>query len=71
MNTADFQDWKRHPVTQVVFDLLTKRVKDLQEILGDNAGKDIRQDVLYVGAIQAYYDILRMDWEEAKEEKND
>jgi hypothetical protein len=67
MNSSDFQDWKRHPVTQIVFGQLEARIKDIQEILGDSAGNNVRQDVLYVGAIQAYNDILRMDWEETKE----
>lgn len=69
MNSNDFQDWKRHPVTQTVFGQLEVRVKDIQEILGDSAGLNVRQDVLYVGAIQAYNDILRMECEELKEDK--
>ena len=59
MNKSDFIDWKRHPVTQVVFNQLASRVKELQEILGDSAGRNPIQDVEFVGAIKAYKDILR------------
>ena len=67
MNTNDFNDWKRHPVTQIIFNQLENRIKDLQEILGEQAGKDIREDILFVGAIKAYQDIIRIEWEEDKE----
>jgi hypothetical protein len=63
VNKADFVDWKRHPVTQVVFSQLATRVNDLQEILGNSAGENPMQDRMYVGAINAYKDILNMDFE--------
>ena len=63
MNKLDFIDWKRHPVTQVVFNQLASRVKELQEILGDSAGRNPIQDVEFVGAIKAYKDILNIEYE--------
>lgn len=67
MKKADFYDWKRHPVTQVVFSQLARRVQDLQEMLGDSAGTNPAQDLKYVGAIQAYKDMLLMDFEGEEE----
>lgn len=67
MKKADFYDWKRHPVTQVVFSQLARRVWDLQEMLGDSAGTNPAQDLKYVGAIQAYKDMLLMDFEGEEE----
>jgi len=64
---ADFYDWKRHPVTQVVFSQLGRRIWDLQEMLGDSAGTNPAQDLKYVGAIQAYKDMLLMDFEGEEE----
>ena len=69
MNKADFIDWKRHPVTQVVFSQIQARVKDLQDILGQSAGENPLQDRMYVGAIQAYRDLLLMDYEGEEESK--
>lgn len=63
MNKADFIDWKRHPVTQVVFSQLSQRVSDLQEMLGQSAGENPLQDSKFVGAIQAYRDMLRIEYE--------
>lgn len=63
MNKADFIDWKRHPVTQVVFSQLANRVRDLQVLLGNSAGENPVQDRMYVGAIQAYNDMLLMEYE--------
>ncbi len=63
MNKADFLDWKRHPVTQVVFSQLQERIQTLQAMLGDSAGVNPTQDSRYSGAIQAYKDLLLMDFE--------
>lgn len=67
MNKADFIDWKRHPVTQVVFSQLTTRINELQEILGNSAGENPAQDRMYVGAIQAYKDVVHMEFESNEE----
>ena len=63
MNKSDFIDWKRHPITQVVFNQLASQVKELQELLGECAGRNPIQDVEFVGAIKAYKDILNMEYE--------
>jgi hypothetical protein len=67
MNKADFLDWKRHPVTQVVFSQLQERIQTLQDMLGDSAGVNPIQDSRYSGAIQAYKDLLLMDFEGEEE----
>lgn len=64
MNKADFTDWKRHPVTQVVFSQLNQRIFDLQEILSDQAGVNPVQDREYVGAIKAYKDMVNIEYDE-------
>jgi hypothetical protein len=69
VNKADFIDWKQHPVTQVIFGQLEHRIRSLQETLGGSAGIDPLQDRLFVGAIQAYTDMLNPEWEE--EQVND
>ena len=63
MNKADFVDWKRHPVTQVIFSQLNQRINDLQAMLGDSAGVNPVQDSNFVGAIQAYKDIVNIEYE--------
>jgi len=63
LNKQDFIDWKRHPVTQVIFSQLSERVRLLQESLGDTAGENPLSDRFSVGAIQAYKDMLLMDFE--------
>lgn len=63
MNKADFIDWKRHPVTQVVFSQLNQRIEDLRAMLGDSAGVNPVQDSQFVGAIQAYKDIVNIEYE--------
>lgn len=64
MNRSDFTDWKRHPVTQVVFSQLNQRIFDLQEILSDRAGASPIQDREYVGAIKAYKDMVNIEYDE-------
>lgn len=70
MNKSDFVDWKRHPVTQVIFSQLNQRIDDLQSMLGQSAGVNPIQDSQYVGAIKAYQDMLQIEFE-SEEEKND
>ena len=67
MNQADFTDWKRHPVTQIIFSQLNQRIADLQEILGDSAGLNPREDVVLVGAIKAYKDMINIEYEDQPE----
>ena len=67
MNKADFIDWKRHPVTQVVFSQLHQRINDLQTMLGDSAGENPVQDSQFVGAIKAYKDMVNVEYEGEEE----
>lgn len=67
MNQSDFTDWKRHPVTQIIFSQLNQRIADLQEILGDSAGLNPREDVVLVGAIKAYKDMINIEYEDPPE----
>ncbi len=66
MNKNDFTDWKRHPVTQVVFSQLTQRIADIQEILSEQAGANPIQDREFVGAIKAYKDMVNIEYEEGE-----
>jgi len=67
VNKADFIDWKRHPVTQVVFSQLNQRINDLRAMLGDSAGVNPVQDSNFVGAIQAYKDIVNIEYDGEEE----
>lgn len=67
MNKADFIDWKRHPVTQIVFSQIQERIDTLKDMLGDSAGENPIQDSKFVGAIQAFNDLLRMEYEGEEE----
>lgn len=64
MNHAEFIDWKRHPITQVVFSQLESRIQEMQEILGASAGINPTQDREFVGAIKAYKDMVNIDFDE-------
>jgi hypothetical protein len=61
---SDFVDWKASPVTRAVFADLQDKIAVLQEYLGENAGRDTRQDAEFCGAIKAYKDILNIDFSE-------
>jgi len=67
VNKADFIDWKRHPVTQVIFSQLNQRINDLQAMLGDSAGVNPVQDSQFVGAIKAYKDMVNIEYEGEEE----
>lgn len=69
MTAADFYDWKRHPMTQIVIENLAKNVRDLKEALAEQAGKDPLEDRFRAGYIAAFNDIIRMDWEEPEEQE--
>jgi|TARA_R110000868_G_scaffold57343_1_gene177191 hypothetical protein len=67
LNKSDFIDWKRHPVTQVIFSQLNQRIDDLQAMLGDSAGVNPVQDSQFVGAIKAYKDMVNIEYEGEEE----
>lgn len=64
MTESEFKDWKANPVTKQVFTSIAKRIYDLQVDLGTSAGVDLREDAKKVGAIQAYTDLLEIEFEE-------
>jgi hypothetical protein len=63
VNAADFYDWKRHPMTQVVLEQFAARVRDLKESLSYEAGKDPQEDRFKAGYIAAFNDIILMEYE--------
>lgn len=63
MTAADFYDWKRHPMTQVVIEQFASRVRDLKEALAEQAGKDPLEDRFRAGYIAAFNDIILMEYE--------
>jgi hypothetical protein len=69
VNYKDFQDWKRHPVTQAVFNQLNYRIREIHEILEEQAGNNPLFDKELVGAIKAYKDVMNAEWEESKDEE--
>jgi len=67
LNKSDFYDWKRHPVTQVVFSQIKERINTLKDMLGESAGENPIQDSKFVGALQAYKDLLNIEYESEEE----
>jgi hypothetical protein len=61
---SEFMDWRANPITKQVFTSIKNRIYDLQVHLGLSAGIDTREDAKNVGAIQAYTDLLSMEFDE-------
>ena len=70
MTKSEFVDWKGHPVTQEIFRQLQRRIVDLQDMLGESAGADPRQDAVFVGAIKAYKDLVTIDFYDVEPEES-
>lgn len=66
MTKEEFEEWLHHPVTKRVFTLLEDRVHGLRADLGVSAGLDPREDGKKVGAIQAYVDLITIEYEESQ-----
>ena len=64
MTKSDFIDWKRHPVTQQVFSQLTERINYMTQTLIETAGKDPIGDSKLSGGIQAYRDMIDIEFED-------
>jgi hypothetical protein len=60
----DFIDWKRHPVTQIVFSQLEAIVAERKEELAWGAGIDSYKDALKSGSIRGIYELLNIEYEE-------
>jgi hypothetical protein len=59
-----FRDWKANPVTKAVFDEIRDRIQAIQEDLGTTAGQEPLNDRYKSGAVGAYNDLLRIDFDE-------
>ena len=70
MTKSEYVDWKGHPVTLEVFRQIQRRINDLQEMLGESAGADPRQDAVFVGAIKAYKDLVTIDFYDEEPEES-
>lgn len=68
MTKADFIDWRTSPITKEVFNLLRQYIEGLQAELGQSAGVDPVVDARKVGAIQAYKDMLDIEYEGESQE---
>ena len=64
MTKTEFYDWKSNLVTKEVFRQFQERIDALRELLGDSAGEDPLLDRWKVGAIQAYKDLIHIEFEE-------
>jgi hypothetical protein len=60
----DFIDWKRHPVTQIVFSQLEALVAQRKEELAWSAGQDTYKDARTSGSILGLYELLNIEFEE-------
>jgi hypothetical protein len=68
MTKTEFIDWKSNPITKQVFNELRMYIDGLQAELGQAAGVDSIADARRVGAIQAYKDLLEIDFDEESQE---
>lgn len=64
MNKQDFLDWKRHPVTQLIYAQLASLVEQGKEELVTTAGADPVLDARKAGKITAFQDILETSFED-------
>lgn len=69
MNANDLYDWKRHPVTQAVFNSLVDRIQGYVEYLIANDGSEPDKVARFKGAIQACRDILNTEYSDITEEE--
>jgi hypothetical protein len=68
LNANDFYDWKKHPVTQAVFQEIETRVKIFVEQLVEQVSTTSQTECAEkAGAIKALRDILDISLEETAE----
>lgn len=64
----DFYDWKRHPITEVVFSELCARMNNLMEELVEQASTTSQEALAEkAGAIKAIRDVLNITVDELQE----
>ncbi len=59
----EFLSWKGDKVTQVVFKMLEERREAAKDILSRSAGMEPANDRLLVGMIQAFNEVLEVQYE--------
>ena len=67
MTQQDVVDWKRHPVTQILFSVFEQRIRDLKEEMVWQAKEDQLALAERAGYIKACYDIQDFRIEEAQD----
>lgn len=61
----EFLEWKSNSITQEVFRILESRIQVLQEALGNGVAYGNESAYAdHVGRIQAYRDVLEIDYED-------
>lgn len=68
MTKEDWNDWKRHPVTEAFYDACLERIAEGKDILSTSAGVDSSQDNFMRGFIAAYREMLEFHVEDIVEE---
>lgn len=63
MTRQEALDWKQHPITQKIFQVLQARIRECEELLGESAGVNPLQDRFYAGVIAAHKDVVRLDFD--------
>lgn len=67
MSANDFYDWKKHPVTEVVFSQLEARVNVLlSELVEQTAYASQSEMAEKAGAIKALRDLLEISFEDTE-----
>lgn len=61
---SEFIDWKAHPVTKAVFQIIDQRIQDAREMLGNTAGEDSLTDRLLVGMIRGFNELKGIDYDD-------
>lgn len=65
-NAAEFADWKKHPITELVFDVLREQEQRKVHELSVVAGTHPPSDRYLAGYIAALRDVFLMDVEDIK-----
>lgn len=68
MTSQEFSDWKRHPVTKIIFEQLESLIAEGKNELATTAGESPTLDARKGGAIQAYQNILETTFEEIEQQ---
>lgn len=68
VSKEEFNDWKEHTVTHIVFDAIRERQQRLKEMLSTTSGLDPTEDRKIVGMIAAYNTLLLIDYEDVSDE---